>query len=52
MIEGIIVETYDIASAKFLIKNSLGKVRFFKETLLLADTNMEMILEILFFLTI
>lgn len=34
--------------AGFLVHNKLGKVQFFKETFILIDTNMEMVLEMLF----
>ena len=34
------LEIYGIVSAEFLLPDSLGKVRFFEETFLLADTNM------------
>ncbi len=33
-----------MASARFLIQDSLGKVRFFEETFLLADTSIEVVL--------
>lgn len=34
--------------ARFLLKDNLGKIQFFKETFLLTDTSMEVILEMLF----
>ncbi len=33
-----------MASARFSIQDSLGRVRFFEETFLLADTSMEVVL--------
>lgn len=48
-IDGSILETYDIALASFLLQDSLGKVRLFEETFLLADTNMELVLGMFFF---
>ena len=36
-------------SASFLLQNSLKKVRFFEETFLLTDTNIEVILMMPFF---
>ena len=40
--------TYGIVIASFLLQDKLRKVRFFKETFLLADTSMEVVLEMLF----
>ncbi len=37
-----------MALARFLIQDSLGKVRFFEETFLLADISMEVVLEMPF----
>ena len=37
-----------MVSAKFLIQNSLGRVRFFEETFLLVDIHMEVVLGMLF----
>ncbi len=47
-IDGLPLETYGMVSASFSLHNSLGKVRFFKETFLLADTSMEVVLGMLF----
>ncbi len=47
-IDGSPQETHGMASARFLIQDSLGRVRFFEETFLLADTNMEVVLGMLF----
>ena len=41
-------KTYGIASTRFLIQDSLEKVQFFKKTFLLANTNMEVVLGMLF----
>ncbi len=43
-IDGSPLETYGMISASFLLQDSLGKVRFFKETFLLTDTSMEVVL--------
>ncbi len=37
-----------MVSASFSLQDSLGRVRFFKETFLLADTSMEVVLGMLF----
>ena len=43
-IDGSPLETYSMVSEEFSSQNSLGRVRFFEETFLLADTNIEMVL--------
>lgn len=47
-IDDSLLETYNIVLPKFSLQNSLRKIRFFKKTFLLANTNMEMVLRILF----
>lgn len=47
-INGSPQETHNMASAKFLFQDNLGEVRFFEETILLTNTNMEMILKMFF----
>ncbi len=47
-IDGLLLETYGMASASFSLQNSLGRVWFFKITFLLTDTSMEVVLGILF----
>ncbi len=47
-IDGSLLETYGMASASFLLQDSLGRVRFFEETFLLTDTSMKVILGMLF----
>ncbi len=47
-IDGLSLETYDIASASFSLQDNLRRVRFFEETFLLADTSMEVVLEMPF----
>ncbi len=37
-----------MVSASFLLQDSLGRVRFFEKTFLLADTNMEVVLRMPF----
>ncbi len=43
-IDGSPLETHGMTSARFALQDSLGRVQFFEETLLLAETNMEMVL--------
>ncbi len=43
-IDASLLKTYSMASASFLLQDSLGRVQFFKETFLLADTSMEVVL--------
>ncbi len=43
-IDGSLLATYGMAVATFLLRDSLGKVRFFEETFLLADTSMKVVL--------
>ncbi len=47
-IDGSLLENYGIVSASFLLQNSLERVWFFEETFLLADTSMEVVLEMPF----
>ncbi len=47
-IDDSLLETYNIASASFLLQNSLEKVWFFENTFLLVDTSMEVVLGMLF----
>lgn len=49
-INGNAFKTYDMDLARFLFKDSWKKVWFFKETFLLANTGMEVILRMLFLL--
>ena len=48
-IDGSLLETYEIVIAAFQMKDKFGRVRFFQETFLLADTSMEMVLRMPFF---
>lgn len=41
-------KTYKMVTAKFLVHNKLDKAWFFEETFLLANTGIEVILEMLF----
>ncbi len=43
-IDGLSLQTYGMASASFSLQNSLGKIWFFEETFLLADTSIEVVL--------
>ncbi len=47
-IDGSPLETYGMASAGFLVQDKLGRIRFFEETFLLADTSMEVVLKMSF----
>lgn len=47
-IDGMALETYGMVLASFLLQNSLGRVWFFEETFLLADTSMKVVLRMLF----
>lgn len=46
-IDKFFLETYSMDLIGFLVQDSLEKVRFFKETFLLANTNMKIVLKIL-----
>ncbi len=43
-IDGLPLETHGMALARFSLQDSLGKVWFFEETFLLANTSMEIVL--------
>ncbi len=43
-IDGSPLKTYGIISASFSLQDSLGRVRFFEKTFLLANINMEVAL--------
>ncbi len=43
-IDGSPLETHGMASARFLLQDSLGRVRFFEETFLLANISMKVVL--------
>lgn len=47
-IHGTTLKIYGIVSASFLPQDRLGKIWFFEETFLLANTSMEVVLEMLF----
>lgn len=47
-IDSSFLEIYCMVSASFSLQNSLEKVWFFKETFLLTDTSIEMVLQISF----
>ena len=42
--DGSPLKSYDMVSAELLLQDSLGRVRFFEKTFLLADTNMVVVL--------
>ncbi len=43
-INGLPLVTYEMVLAGFSVQNKLGKVQFFEETFLLADTSIEVVL--------
>ncbi len=47
-IDGSSLKTYDIVSASFLFQDSLRRVQFFDKTFLLADTSIEVVIEMPF----
>ena len=47
-IDGSPLITYGMVLASFSVQNKLGKVWFFEETFLLADTSMNVVLRMLF----
>ncbi len=47
-IDGSPLKIYGMTSPRFLLQDSLGRVRFFETTFLLSDTSMEVILGIFF----
>lgn len=49
-IDGLLLVTYGIILADFLVQKKLGKIWFFKETFLLVDISIKVVLE-MFFLT-
>lgn len=48
-IDGLLLKTYEMITTEFSIPDKLGRARFFEETFLLADTNIEVVLGISFF---
>ena len=42
-IDGSRLDTFGMVIAGFLLQDKLGKVRFFQETFLVADTRMEVV---------
>ena len=47
-IDGSMLKTYGMTIAGFSIQDVLGKIRFFEETFLLADTSTNVVLGMLF----
>ena len=47
-IDGFTFKIFGIVIASFQIEDKIGKARFFQETFLLADINMEVVLDMLF----
>ena len=48
-VNGSSLETYGMVIVAFQIKNKLGRARFFQETFLLTNTNMNLVLRMPFF---
>lgn len=48
-VDSLLLKIYDMVSAKFLLQNSLEKIRYFEKNNLLAITSMEVVLKILFY---
>lgn len=49
MIDGLVLDTYGMVSARLSLEDNLERVRFFEETVLGANTNIELVIRILFF---
>ena len=47
-IDSLLLETYGMASARFPIQDSLGRVWFFDKTFLLANTHIKVVLRMPF----
>lgn len=47
-IDGLALKTYKKVIAGLLVYNKLGRIQFFEKTFLLADINIEVVLEIPF----
>lgn len=47
-INSLLLETYSMTLSRFSFQDSLGRVQLFEKTFLLADTNIEVILRMLF----
>ena len=47
-IDGSLLQTFEMVIAGFQVEDKLGSVRFFQESFLLAETSMEVVLEMLF----
>ena len=47
-IDGILLNTYEMVIAAFLVKDKANRVRFFEETFLVANVSPEIVLEMLF----
>lgn len=47
-IDGLPLQTYEMAIIKFLVHNKLDRIWFFEENFLLTNISIEVVLEILF----
>lgn len=47
-IDGSALKIYKMVTVEFLVNNNLGKAQFFEKTFSLVDTNIEVVLEMLF----
>ena len=48
IIDGSTLQIFEMVLASFLVKDKLGRARFFQKTFLLADTSMKVVLGMLF----
>ena len=48
-INRLVLKTYKMTTARFLVIDKLGQIKFFEKTFLLANTSIEVVLGILFF---
>lgn len=46
-IDGSLLQTHDMAAARFSLQNSLGKIWFFEDTFLLINTSIDVVLAML-----
>ena len=47
-IDGITIDTYEMVIVAFLVKDKANRIKFFKETFLVANDSLEVVLGILF----
>ena len=47
-IDGFTLETFEMILASFQVENKLGRARIFQKTFLIADINIEIVLDMLY----